>query len=171
MGAGAGYKPGRRADGGFTLVELVLVLLITGTLAGIAAPRYYASLNHYRVQSAARRLVADLEFARTLARTSGQLVKVEFKDENKHDRYLFKDIPDQHDPDEDYTVRVIDSPWHCKFVLIDIDGPDAVRFTPEGLAIKGDKNQPVGWATLKLETGGIQRTITIDGQTGRATIQ
>jgi prepilin-type N-terminal cleavage/methylation domain-containing protein len=48
--------------GGFTLIELTLVLTILGILAWIAYPRF-APVYEVRVDAAARRVAADLRFA------------------------------------------------------------------------------------------------------------
>ncbi|QYU70898.1 GspH/FimT family pseudopilin [Leptolyngbya sp. 15MV] len=53
---------------GFTLLEVMLVVLIAGLMAGIAWPRYAASLAEYRADAAARRFAADLNLVKSHAR-------------------------------------------------------------------------------------------------------
>lgn len=60
-----------RPSRGVTLVELTMVVLIIDILAMVAAPRHIGSLAHFRVEAAARRIAADLEWARQTARTTG----------------------------------------------------------------------------------------------------
>ena len=48
----------------FTLVELVIMVLLLGIVAGTAGPKYVESLAYYRVQAAAQRVAADLRLAR-----------------------------------------------------------------------------------------------------------
>lgn len=64
--------------GGFTLVELVLVLVITGVLAAIALPRFAQAAERQRISIAAKRVEADLELARSRARAASQTVTVIF---------------------------------------------------------------------------------------------
>ena len=80
------YIATRAARAGFSLLELVIVLAIVATLATIAAPRYGASLAAYRVESAARRIVADLALARSMARTENRRVIVKFDTKDDKDR-------------------------------------------------------------------------------------
>ena len=60
----------RRCGGGFSLLELVVVMVIVAILAAIATPRYGKAVARYRTASAARKIAADLTFARKRARIS-----------------------------------------------------------------------------------------------------
>src|SRR5689334_17817856 len=62
----------------FTILELVIVLLIMGILTAVAAPKFFDSLLFHRVESAARRVKADLELARTQARLTSASQSVTF---------------------------------------------------------------------------------------------
>src|SRR5690606_36324399 len=57
---------------------LVIVISIIGIGAAIAVPRYSASVVRYRLDAAARRIVADLDRARTAARVSSSPRTVTF---------------------------------------------------------------------------------------------
>ena len=45
----------------FTIIELVIVVLIMSIFAAVAAPTFLDSLLFHRVESAARRVKADLD--------------------------------------------------------------------------------------------------------------
>ena len=59
-----------RNRSGFTFVEAILVIVITGILAGIAIPRLDL-FGRKSVYITARQIVTDLRYTRTLAVTSG----------------------------------------------------------------------------------------------------
>lgn len=59
---------------GYTLLEMVIVMLTLGIVASVAVPRYTASLNRYRTQVAVQRLAQDIELCRRHARFTSQNV-------------------------------------------------------------------------------------------------
>lgn len=71
-----GQKNDRR--GGFTLIELILVMAILVSLIALAAPRLNQFLRGRYLQAEAERLVGTLEFARTEAINTGTPMVVVF---------------------------------------------------------------------------------------------
>jgi len=65
-----------RHAGGFTLVELMIVLVIAGVLLAIAAPGFRTLLERNRLQSASSNLFASLMLARSEALKRNQVVWV-----------------------------------------------------------------------------------------------
>lgn len=60
-------RHGAFVRGGFTLLEMAIVLVILGVVSAIAVPRYAVTLRHQRVNQAANVVAADLELAGALA--------------------------------------------------------------------------------------------------------
>ena len=60
---------------GVTLVELVILVLVTGILATLAMPQFTASLQSFRLNGAARKIVADMRQAQSLAIAQGGLYR------------------------------------------------------------------------------------------------
>jgi prepilin-type N-terminal cleavage/methylation domain-containing protein len=59
---------------GFSLLELIIVMLILGIVSAIAIPKYSASLDRYRTQVALQRFAQDIELCRRHARFTSQNV-------------------------------------------------------------------------------------------------
>jgi prepilin-type N-terminal cleavage/methylation domain-containing protein len=69
----------RLAGRGFSLLELVLVIVIIATIAGIALPRMSSSTNISRADQAMDRIEATLNKAREMARSRSTSVSVRFR--------------------------------------------------------------------------------------------
>lgn len=56
---GKPFKAARAFSRGFSMLELVIVVVVVGVVAALAVPRYAAARSQYRVQGAAQRVMAD----------------------------------------------------------------------------------------------------------------
>ncbi len=63
---------------GFTLLELAVVLIVAGILVAVTWPRLGPLLDHYRLDGAARRLMADIQKVRFRAIAEGKCFQVKF---------------------------------------------------------------------------------------------
>jgi prepilin-type N-terminal cleavage/methylation domain-containing protein len=59
--------PGRRRSGGYTVIELLLVMIIISVIAAVAYVRMQPSLERARVRGAASVLAGDLQYAQVMA--------------------------------------------------------------------------------------------------------
>lgn len=69
---------------GFTLVELVLVLVIVAVVSAIALPKFSQASARHQLNSAADRVASDLELAQTRARAASLDVSLTFSTSEHH---------------------------------------------------------------------------------------
>ena len=69
----------RQSAQGFTLVELVAVMAVTGVVATAAVPSLSGLIDTQRISGAASELASDLQYARAQAVQRNQGVRVSFK--------------------------------------------------------------------------------------------
>jgi general secretion pathway protein H len=128
---------------GFSLVELVLVLAVSGLLFGIALPRLSAAVDQIEVGAAANHLLAAHRRARTLAIIRGQVLVLTVDAGGLVIRP--RGTPD--------SIWAEDGPSSARVAL---EGPPRqFTFLPEGLTM-GLSN-----ATLRFTRGAAVRTIVI----------
>lgn len=66
----------RRA--GFTLVELVVVMVIAVVLLGLAVPNFLKIIARHQIEAAARRMVADIRETRDRAQAENTVYEIQF---------------------------------------------------------------------------------------------
>jgi type II secretion system protein H len=145
----------------FTFIELLIVLILMGILAAVAAPKFVASMSRCRVEAAAKRVVADLRYARQWARTNSTSVEVKFKPDE--DQYELKDVPDINRPsDEETEVELDKLPYPAQIIeTTGFDNNDKFNFDMYG--------RPDSPGTVTVASGGYQATVTV-GESGQITI-
>jgi prepilin-type N-terminal cleavage/methylation domain-containing protein len=156
----------------YTLIELVLVLVIMGTIAAIAMPRLSQSLARQRVEGAADRIVSDLTYARALARTSSSSVTVTF--DPSRNRYAIPGPDPLRNTGAPYIVDLSLDPYRATML------GGAAASVGAGTPITGSANgtfaitfdgfgeaSTTGWIVVK--SGGISREVSLDSS-ARTTI-
>lgn len=99
---------------GVTLTELMVTVAIIGIAAGIAVPSYLSFVPHLRLNGAARDLISDLRYTRSLAVGENKQYKVVFDAANesytirKADNTIVR-TTDYKNPDQNYRGIEIDS--------------------------------------------------------------
>jgi prepilin-type N-terminal cleavage/methylation domain-containing protein len=69
----------RKSDGGFTLLEVLIIVLILGIFASIAAPSWLAFINGQRVRTVNDRVFQSLRLAQSEAKRTKRDITVTFK--------------------------------------------------------------------------------------------
>jgi type IV fimbrial biogenesis protein FimT len=66
----------RDPRGGFTLAELLIVLIVAAIITSMALPRFFSFIRHLNARSAVSQVVTDLALARTQAVREGRTVSL-----------------------------------------------------------------------------------------------
>ncbi|HUU96714.1 MAG TPA: GspH/FimT family pseudopilin [Phycisphaerae bacterium] len=153
----------RSLCGGFSLIELVTVVVIIALLASMAVPRFANSLAHRRVEAAARRIAADLALAQRRAVAASASQKVSF--DVAANSYLLVGVQHLDHPEAKYVVPLSDDPYGATIIKVDLGATDTQEIVFDGYGV------PDSGGTILVEAGGNQKTVTVDPDTGRASIQ
>jgi prepilin-type N-terminal cleavage/methylation domain-containing protein len=153
----------RRASAGvgrpaFTLIELVIVILITSIFAAVATPSFLDSLLFHRVESAARRVKADIDYQRQRARLTSTAQSITFAAST----YTLSGAKSLNDPTQVYTVNLRQSPYSLDSTVANFAGAQVITFDGYGTPSSG--------GTVVLSAKTHQCTITVNGTTGTTTI-
>src|SRR4051794_23119628 len=167
--APAAARP-RRARGAWSLVELAMCLAIMALVTGMALPRYARSLARYRADAAAKRVAADLALARLTARTTNTSQQVDFTTPaGLVVGYTLTNTNDPDRPGQTYVVDLGNTPYNATAV--------AATLTPAGggsavSKVTFDRYGAAGaGGTIRVTAGDVSRTVSLDVNTGRATVQ
>ena len=152
---------GIRSRAAFTLIEMVIVVLIMGIMAAVAAPRFSDSLCRFRAEAAARRIAADLTLASQQAEAGEADRQVQFS--LPANSYSLPGYMDPDHPDIEYEVYLSKTGHPANLVSCDFGGDSFVTFDMYG--------KPQNAGTVVVQSGGDQKTVRVNGTTGRVTIE
>jgi len=171
-------------NSGFTLIDIILVLMIIGIVGMIAVPQIHSMITEAKLNEAAGELAGGLEYARSLA--------VEYQkpfglDVTGNSFRVF-DYGRKTDPNPDHgasppvdaygiVLNPLDKQWYIKdfdtltnyegMTITSAPAGDEIRFYPDGHC-----SDPAGPGnTFVLSYAGLQRTITVNSTTGWINIQ
>jgi type IV fimbrial biogenesis protein FimT len=148
--------PRRRA---VTIIELVVVVMVMGIMAAVAAPAFFETLLYHRVESAARRLKADLQLARQTARLTSATQSLTFTGTS----YTLSAAIDAFDnPGDIYAVNLAAEPYGIPSVAANFNNTQVISFNGHGVPSSG--------GTVVLQLQGHQCTLTVNAVTGDVTV-
>jgi type II secretion system protein H len=170
--------PGRR-PGGFTLLDSLIVIMILGIVGVIVIPQFQGMIQETRLNEAAAELVSGMQYAGNLAvryrrpfgfqaNAGGRWFKV-------YDNRYAADAAAHAAADPPVTAYgVVLNPLDKKWYQHDFDEMEnyqAVTFTSAQIVFYPDGHSAAANTTVTVSLGGSQRTITVDGATGRIRVQ
>jgi type II secretory pathway pseudopilin PulG len=142
-----------------TIIELVIVVMVMSIMAAVAMPAFLDSLLFHRVESAARRVKADMKLARHTARLTSAAQSITFTNSTYTLSAAVKSLDD---PNDTYHVDLAAAPFEIGSVTADFNGGQTVSFDGYG--------KPATGGTVVLATQGHRCTITLNATTGDVTI-
>jgi Tfp pilus assembly protein FimT len=169
---------------GFTLLDMVLVVMILGILGMIVIPQFHSMVTEARLNEATGELVSGLQYAGSLAvqhqrpfgvkaSVAGNWFRV-FDDQYKADSNPHYDS----DPPVDaygVVLNPIDKKWYTKdfdtmktyegLKITSVPVGDEIYFYPDGHSSSSSDT------TFVLTFGGEQRTVTVKWMTGRISVE
>jgi len=143
---------------GFSLIELVVCITIISIVAGLAAVRFGRSAERARVESAAKRVAAAVDDARTRARTRGSSCRLAV-DPAAGTLQMKGVMSGRAELD---LICLSKSPYKVSIKLADFGGKTDLDFTSRGRPLAGGK--------IGVASGAFVRTVTVDPETGHASI-
>jgi prepilin-type N-terminal cleavage/methylation domain-containing protein len=153
-----------RSTGGFSLVELVIVVAIMGVLAGIAIPRYGRAIAAYRARAAAQRLAHDLALVQSNARTASTSQTIAFS--IVASQYQFANLHKLDTTSATYRVSLSAEPYLSSIATLSLGGGGGAT----QIVFDGYGNPDCG-GSITLQSGTTKRTVVIDANSGKVTVQ
>lgn len=163
----AGDLP-RRVVAGFTLIELVVVVVILGVLATLGIGSYRQSRQTHQLDAAARRVQADLMLVRQRAIGLGSEVYVEFTAGSG--QYTAPGVPDIDRPGQDYAVNLAHSPYEATIGSAPSDQNGASRITFDAFGRVAYVNAGDPDPEIVITAGGRTRIVQVNPISGMAQI-
>jgi Tfp pilus assembly protein FimT len=141
------------------MIELVIVIMIMSILMAVAAPTFYDSLLFHRVESAARRVKADLELARNYARLKSATRSLTFSGASYTISGGLKSLDNAN---VNYAVDLSASPYFMDTVVANFSSAVVVSFDGYG--------KPSSGGSIVLTAKNHQCTVWVDATAGTVAI-
>lgn len=136
----------------YTLVELVIVLMIVGILAAVAAPKYSKAMTSFRLQAVADRIAGDIRYAKRMAQQKSSTQLVVF--DPSTDSYSLTSVTDMNRRGRTHQFSLTDLEYECDLVSADFGGSSTLTFSIFG--------RPTNSGTVVVSCAGTSATLTVD---------
>jgi prepilin-type N-terminal cleavage/methylation domain-containing protein len=156
MSRGSPRHPARLRLTGFSLVELSLVIAIVAVMGAVALPRYERSLDRYRADAAAKRVVAELDQIAVNASVTSLARTVVFTAGSGQFTVSSSGAVER-------TVDLTVEPYSATVTAASLGGDASLVYSGYGTPDSG--------GTITLKSGATTRTVTVSAVTGKATFQ
>jgi len=153
---------------GFTIVELVMVIIVVGILAGVSILAISRSMDDMRLASAADKIASDLAYAKSMANATGQWYGVRFIiDSNKYIVYLTTGTQET----DSFVVRLYED-FGVTISSVNFGLGNQIEFSPLGQPYTDMHGIPMATESIiTIIRGAVIKTVRITPHTGRIFIQ
>ena len=164
---------------GFTLLDTLIVIAIFGIVGMAIIPQFQGMVQETRLNEAAAELVSGMQYAGSLAvryrRPFGFQADVDGHWFKIYDNRYAADAAAHTADDPPVTaygvvLNPLDKSWYVHD-FDDMENYRAVTFTGAQIVFYPDGHSAASNTTVTVNLGGSQRTITVDGATGRISVQ
>jgi prepilin-type N-terminal cleavage/methylation domain-containing protein len=142
----------------YTIIELVIVLLIMSIFAAVTAPSFMNSLLFHRVETAARRVKADIDYTRQRARLTSTPQSITF---TTGATYTISGAKSLENINRAYTVNLKNSPYSLDSATANFSNMLVLTFDGYGT--------PTSGGTVVLAAKSHQCTVSVNSVTGVVT--
>lgn len=150
---------------GYTIVELLIVLLICSILTAVALPRYVDSLCQFRVDAAAKRIAADIGLAQRQAMVQSKDQSIQFTINGGPGAPNTYAMPNVNYVDKAPPGVVVDLTQYPYQVVI-----NSASFGAGASLVFDRFGNPSSGGAVVVAAGNCAKTINVDSNTGRVTI-
>lgn len=142
----------RLARAGFTLIEIMVVVIILGIIAGVMIPNLGGSIDSTRLETASGRIAELLDYCYNAAVATGRVHGVIFSPDGRQYKVVVETPPDAENPESDQpTLEPVKLPG-----MIESPLPDGIKLA-EAAAFEED--------LLTTEEGEVRVLFFPDGTT------
>ena len=164
-----------RKEAGISIVEVMTVIAVIAILCAIAVPGYIGWLPRYRLSTAARDVLSDLEFARATAiRVNGPVVMAFNPDNDSYriwaDTGALINRGNWNQDGDEPTLRNRETPPGIFINAADFDGNPQIRFAGNGLPEVQTNPPSLGGGSVTLANTQDNRVVLLSVG-GKARIQ
>lgn len=165
-----------RGPGGFTFVEVAVVVAAVAALSVFAAGVVWSAMTNYRFNAATAKVLQDIRYAQQQARVRNGWYGIQFQTPGTYHVYQTDGSTDTDvtDPANRAATLVVDTSnsYGVSISAVNIDGGDKVEFGPVGTPYVDKAGAALASAgTVTLTAGGSSRVIQVLKGTGRAELQ